>query len=115
MNFLSIKKLFSVNKNKKTVNIEDELKRSLIKNLEIFRHVPNETICRIDDVKSTLTAMLLLSVHDRSSRDHQLFDQKLKSLVEYLKQDVLLREYVNRVYSKQVLQLFMYYYLNNKY
>jgi len=80
----------------------DELKRSLIKNLEIFKHVPNETVCRIDDVKSTLTALLLLSVHERSSLDLQLFDQKLKSLVEYFKQDVLLREYTNRVYSMQV-------------
>jgi len=80
----------------------DELKRSLIKNLEIFKHVPNETVCRIDDIKLTLTALLLLSVHERSSLDLQLFDQKLKSLVEYFKQDVLLQEYTNRVYSMQV-------------
>jgi len=108
MNFLTIKKFFSINRKKKTVNIGDELKRSLIKNLEIFRHVPNETVSHIDDVKSTLTAILLLSMHDRSSLDYKLFDQKLKSLVEYFEQDVLLREYVNRVYSKQV-SLFKYY------
>ncbi|XP_027851724.2 uncharacterized protein LOC114130857 [Aphis gossypii] len=103
MCFFSIKKFFSINKKQKTVNVGDELKRSLIKNLEIFKHVPNETVCRIDDVKSTLTALLLLSVHERSSLDLQLFDQKLKSLVEYFKQDVLLREYTKRVYSKDEL------------
>jgi len=114
MSFSTIKKFF-INRKKKTVNIGDELKRSLIKNLEIFRHVPNETVSRIDDVKSTLTAILLLSVHDRSSLDFQLFDQKLKSLVEYFEQDVLVREYVNRVYTKQVFKLFKYYNnLNNK-
>jgi len=102
MSFFSIKKFFSINKKQKTVNMGDELKRSLTKNLEIFKHVPNVTVCRIDDVKSTLTALLLLSVHERSSLDLQLFDQKLKSLVEYFKQDVLLREYTNRVYSMQV-------------
>lgn len=112
MNFSSIKKFF-INRKKKTANIGDELKRSLIKNLEIFRHVPNETVSHIDDVKSTLIAILLLPVHDRSSLDYQLFDQKLKSLVEYFKQDMLVREYVNRVYSKQV-SLFKYYNLNNK-
>lgn len=114
MSFLAIKKFFSINRKKKTVNIGEELKRSLIKNLEIFRHVPNETVNHINDVKSTLTAILLLSVHDRSSLDYKLFDQKLKSLVEYFEQDVLLREYVNRVYSKQV-SLFKYYNHKNKY
>lgn len=107
MSFSTIKKFFCINRVKKTVNIGDELKRSLIKNLEIFRHVPNETVSHIEDVKSTLTAILLLAVHDRSLLDYKLFDQKLKSLVEYFQQDVLLQEYVNRVYSKQV-SLFNY-------
>jgi len=102
MSFSTIKKFFCINRMKKTVNIGDELKRSLIKNLEIFRHVPNETFRHFEDVKSTLNAIILLPMHDRSLLDYQLFDQKLKSLVEYFKQDVLLQEYVNRVYSKQV-------------
>lgn len=103
MNFSVIKKFFK--KEKKPDKNRDKLKPSLAKDLEVFRLVPSVTVCRIDDVKSTLTALLLLSVQDRSFLDHQLFDQKLKSLVEYFKQDVLLQAYVHSVYSKQVVVL----------
>lgn len=69
-----------------------------IKHLEVFRPIPELIIRRIEDVKTTVTTMQLTL--DRKPSDIQQLVEKLNSLVSYVDRDVLLREYVNLVYSK---------------
>lgn len=96
MSFVFVKKLFGINGNRK--KSVDGLECSQIKHLEVFRPVPHQVVGRIEDIKSTLTGILLSS--DRKSLDYQRFEKKLNSFVKYLEQNELLREYVNLVYSK---------------
>lgn len=94
MNFLGIKKLFRTNK-KNNINKKDE--RELIQKLEVFRPVPDLVNQQIKDVKFILSKMMN---SDHKCLDYQQLNIKLSSLVKYLKQNVLLQEYVIHIYSE---------------
>lgn len=98
----SVKKLFRIKKNKKKSDesiVETEAERLLqVQNLEVFRPVPHHVFEHIENVKMTLTELLLDSGQLKMS-DHQRFEKKLNSLVEYLQKNELLQEYVYNVYS----------------
>lgn len=97
-----MKKLFCIKKNKKKSDesiVETKNERLMqVQNLEVFRPVPHLVIEHIENVKTTLTELLLDSGQLKIS-DHQRLEKKLNSLMEYLQKNELLQEYIYNVYS----------------
>lgn len=89
-----MKKLFRTNKKKST---DKNVEREQIQKLEVFRPVPDLVNQQVEDVKFIIRK-LLNSEHE--SLDYKQLNIKLSSLVKYLKQNVLLQEYVVHIYSK---------------
>lgn len=97
MNLSNIKKLFGKKKKNMAQSKQPENDRTYwLKNLEVFRHLPDDVTRHVDGIQSTLT-----EISDRRSpADYQRFVKKLHDFSDFLKQNVLLQEYVNNVYSK---------------
>lgn len=89
-----MKKLFRTNKKNST---DKNVEREQIQKLEVFRPVPDLVNQQVEDVKFIIRK-LLNSEHE--SLDYKQLNIKLSSLVKYLKQNVLLQEYVVHIYSK---------------
>ncbi|VVC28892.1 Hypothetical protein CINCED_3A022692 [Cinara cedri] len=98
MNFLTIKKLFGKKKKPKVQNdpLSNDDRRRL-KDLEVFRPLPDKVARHVDDIKSILSEMS----DRRALSDYQQFVGKLNGLLDFLKGNAVLREYVNGVYSEE--------------
>lgn len=94
MNFLFAKKLFRIKKKK--TNKPEPLQ--LIENLEVFKPIPVKVNSLIEDIESNITNILLAP--DKQLSKYQQLDEKLCSFVDYLKENVILQQYVNHVYCK---------------
>lgn len=102
MSFSSLKKIFRINKNKKThkSSNNDQIVPMQVKHLEILKPIPHLIVQKIEDVKSTLTGNTFDLDQKESTIKHQQFHKKLNLLVKDLQQNVLIQEYVRHVYSE---------------